>query len=178
MKKGLLILLSLLVVSSVFGFTQGSMLVGGTAGLSVTKSDSDDDPTTTVSISPQLGYFVIDKLAADLILSAESQSDGDNSVAVLGIGAGGRYFFDYLYGGVDLQYRQATYDFEISDKITSTAMFGTLKAGYLIPLSQRAFVDLRGSYQMGLGDYGGDSSGKNESSGLGFTAGLQVLFGN
>jgi hypothetical protein len=178
MKKGMLILLSLLVVSSVFAFTQGSMLVGGTAGLNITKSDSDDDPTTTISLFPQLGYFVIDKLCADLIVKAELRTDGDDSVNALGIGLGGRYFFDKLYGGLDFQYQQANFDYEMGGKSKTTAMYGTLKGGYLFPLAEMAFVDLRGSYQMGLGDYGGDSSGKNETSGLGFNAGLQVLFGN
>lgn len=178
MKKGLLILCSLLLVSTVFAFNQGAMLIGGSGGIDISKSNKDADPQTLVSLYPQFGYFVIDKLCADLILKAELLTEGEDSTTALGIGIGGRYFFDKLYGGLDFQYQQMIRDYELTGKMEKSAMYGTLKAGYLFPVSSRTFVDLRGQYQIGLGDYGADSSGKNESSRFQFLAGLQVLFGD
>ncbi|MCB5268250.1 MAG: hypothetical protein PHU99_04030 [Candidatus Cloacimonetes bacterium] len=178
MKKGLLILFSLLVVTSMFAFTQGAMLVGGTAGLSIEKDNSDDDPATRISLYPQLGYFVIDKLCADLIVKVETMSQDEDTETTLGAGIGGRYFFDNLYAGLDFLYQQKSSDKEFVGKHKETAMYGTLKGGYLFPISSKTFVDLRGQYMMGLGDYGADRSGKNESSLFGFVAGLQILLGN
>jgi hypothetical protein len=179
MKRGLLILFSLLLVSTVFAFNQGAMLVGGQAGLNISKANSDDDALTTITLAPEFGYFVINNLCVDAILAFGSQSKDEYSMSAIGIGLGGRYFFDKLYAGLDLQYQSETRDYdEFSGKFTVSSMYGTLKTGYLIPLTPSAFVDLRGNYRMGLGDYGADGSGKNESSDFGFTAGLQVLFGN
>lgn len=177
MKKGLLILFTLLVVSSVFAIAKGSMMVGGQAGFTISKSNSDADPLTTILIAPELGYFLIDNMCADVILSIESHSQNDDSDTNLGLGIGGRYFYNNLYAGLDVRYESWTSDYSARSKYSVSSMYGTLKAGYLLPVTPSVFADLRGHYTMGLGDYGSDGSGANERSEFGVTAGFQILLG-
>jgi len=176
MKKGLLVLFSLLLITSAFAFTKGAMLVGGTASISIDKVDKDADAVTIVEIAPEFGYFVIDKLCVDIIVAMQTMTDEDDSMTTVAAGLGGRYFFDKLYAGADLQMARASMDIEGLPSTSVSAFYGAVKAGYLIPVSNKTFVDLRGLYQRGFGDYGGDRNGKNEEGHFGFKAGLQVLF--
>ncbi len=173
MKKGLLILFSLLFVCSAFAFEAGSMLIGGQAGLGFSKSDSDDDGTTEVVLFPQIGYFVTPNVCVDGIVKLDIMGSESMDVTAFGIGAGARYFFNRIYVGADVQYQSANISIGGSDR-TETAMFGTIKGGYLFPILPGAYIDTQARYMMGLGDYGGDSSGSNEQSSFNIMLGLQV----
>ncbi len=166
MKKGILILVSLLFVVAAFAFDQGTINLGGTASFESVKEDSDADAVTVFTLNPNVGYFIIDNLSADLNLNIMSY-DGDTN---LGIGIGGRYFYNNFYGGLEFDYMSQDWG-----SGTLTSMYLMPKAGYMMPLAENVFVDLGLKYQMGFGDYGGDGSGSNEQSVLHFGVGLQVF---
>ena len=108
MRKIVLILLAVFAVGALSAFNQGTINPGGYVAISSEKSDSDDDATTSIVVAPQIGYFVIDNLAVDLLLNvgtASQSSDGyDYSATSLGIGLGARYFFLNFYGGLGFNY--------------------------------------------------------------------------
>ena len=59
MKKGLFILLALIIASSVCAFTKGTINPGGTVSFTSYKPNSDQKAITKFGITPQVGYFVI-----------------------------------------------------------------------------------------------------------------------
>jgi hypothetical protein len=180
MKKALVLVATLIIITSAFAFDKGTMNLGGTASLSISKVDSDDDSTTELAVRPQFGYFVADNICIDGILIYESQS-GDNDVSAFGIGIGGRYFYNRFYGGLDFQYQSVTRDVYNDGSLgvvewTSTGMFLQPKVGVLLPVSENVYVDLGASYQLGIGEWGSDGSGNNEFSDMQFNIGLQYFF--
>jgi len=175
MKKALIIFATLLIITSAFAFEKGTMNLGGNASLSMTKADSDDETETTITIRPQFGYFVADNVCIDGIFIFESASYDGDAVSAFGIGVGGRYFFNKIYGGLDFQYQSMSMDIGPID-MSVTAMYMQPKIGVLLPMSSNVFVDLGMAYQLGFGDYGGDGSGANEASDLSFNVGLQYFF--
>jgi len=87
MKKTILIICSLLASTGVFAqFEQGTMLVGGNVGYSgVTykyKSGSTSttvSKTSTISVMPQFGYFIMDNLAVGAGLNISSSTEKSES---------------------------------------------------------------------------------------------------
>ena len=166
MKKGLLILVSLLFVVAAFAFDQGTINLGGSAAFESQKANSDADAITVFYLNPIVGYFVMDNLSVDMNLNIMSY-DGDTD---LGIGIGGRYFYNNFYGGLQLDYMSQAWG-----SSTVTSMYLVPKLGYMMPLAENVFVDLGLKYKMGFGDYGGDGEGSNEESNLHLGVGLQVF---
>lgn len=176
MKKALIIFTSLLIMTSAFAFEKGTIDLGGTASLSIVKSDSDEKTLTTIIMRPQLGYFVADNVCVDAIFIYESQSYDDQTISAIGIGLGGRYFYNNIYGGLDLQFRTTSVYEENSGDGSASANFLQPKMGVLVPLNPNVFLDFGASYQFGFGDYGGDAHGDNEASMFGINVGLHYLF--
>jgi hypothetical protein len=175
MKKGLLLFVSMFLVCSAFAFNQGSFNLGGTGSLFIDKADSDADAVTTILVNPQVGYFVIDNVCADLIFTVAHQSDDDNTIASVGLGLGGRYFWKQAYVGADFQYQSDSYDSDFFGKSTVTSIYLTPKVGYLVSIASNVYLDLGVSYLLGVGDYGADGSGSNDSSSLRFGVGFQFI---
>lgn len=169
-----------------FAFVKGTINPGGYVSFSSTKNHSDADPTTNLTIVPQVGYFVIDNLALDWRweLSMESQSGTGykDSSTGLGLGLGGRYFYNNFYGGLGLNYSSYNGKYELgndTDKYKQTAMFLVPKAGYVLPMARNVYVDLGLSYTMGLGKIGDNNpaaDSDNEYSRLQLMAGLQIFY--
>ncbi len=200
MKKGLLVLLSLLVVTCMFAFEQGTINPGGVVSFSsykpATTPTDKESSTTNITFAPQVGYFVIDNVSVDLLLSYQSNSQGKsdynskNSGSRLGIGVGGRYFYQNFYGGLGLTYASSSSKWTSSSTglVSESGYSGTyigLKAGYLVPVVENVFVDLGMKYDMGFGSYGGknydvagmpDDYKKNNESNISIGAGLQIYF--
>lgn len=186
MKKGLLILVTLIVATSMFAFVKGTINPGGYVSFSSTKNHSDGDPITSLTIAPQVGYFVIDNLAVDLMLNLSTASQSGtgykDSETDLGFGLGGRYFYNNFYGGLGLMYKSINAKYEEgndTDKYKLTAMYLVPKAGYVLPMARNVYVDLGVSYTMGLGKIGDDNpapDADNEYSSLQFMAGLQIFY--
>ena len=191
MKKGLFILLALIIASSVCAFTKGTINPGGTVSFTSYKPNSDQKAITKFGITPQVGYFVIDNLAADVLINytyeGQSKSDyhDEYSASFLGIGIGGRYYYPVepgkIYGGMDILYNITKIKVGSIDN-DYNAKYLDLKAGYLFPVVENVYVDFGLKYQMGLGDYGGDDYEdvpdkykENEESIFGFNIGLQIF---
>ncbi len=170
MKKGLLILLSVLVITLLGAFPQRTINPGGYLSFSSIKDNSDADAISVITVAPQVGYFVIDNLAIDGLVSYQD-FDGDSA---LGIGVGGRYFYKNFYGGLGLMYE--SWD---SGSSTNTGMYLDPKLGYVVPLARNVYFDLGLDYKMGFGQYGGDAADfdiDNEESALNFKVGLQIYY--
>ncbi len=163
--------MSLLVVSSLCAFEAGTINAGGSLGFASYKSNSDDDATTTLYFSPQVGYFFIDNLSADLLLSYWNEKQGDDTSTSFALGIGARYFYNRFYGGLGFMMESWG-----DDNYSESANHLELKAGYLLPLVENVFVDLGLKYKMGIGEYGSDGSGDNEESQLGLNVGFQIFF--
>lgn len=192
MRKIVLILLAIFAVGALSAFNQGTINPGGYVAISSEKSDSDDDATTSIVVAPQIGYFVIDNLSADLMLSlgmATQSGDGyDYSATDLGIGLGARYFFLNFYGGLGFNYESYISKNELDKSGTKrkeSAMFITPKIGYVLPLASNVYADLGLNYRMGIGKVKGtrevanvetDWDYDNEYSKLQLMAGLQIFF--
>ncbi|HPW39041.1 MAG TPA: outer membrane beta-barrel protein [Candidatus Syntrophosphaera sp.] len=141
---------------------------------------------------PQIGYFVIDNLAVDLLLNvgtASQSSDGyDYSATSLGIGLGARYFFLNFYGGLGFNYESFSTKEEVSkveEKYSASAMYITPKIGYVLPLASNVYADFGLNYRMGIGKAKGslevanvetEWDSDNEYSKLQLMAGLQIFF--
>ncbi len=192
MRKIVLILLAVFAVGALSAFNQGTINPGGYVAISSEKSDSDDDATTSIVVAPQIGYFVIDNLAVDLLLNvgtASQSSDGyDYSATSLGIGLGARYFFLNFYGGLGFNYESFSTKEEVSkveEKYSASAMYITPKIGYVLPLASNVYADFGLNYRMGIGKAKGslevanvetEWDSDNEYSKLQFMAGLQIFF--
>jgi len=65
MKKLLFIVLSLVVVSSLVAFEQGTKSMGGFLSYNSSKSTSDSDAVNTIMVMPYGGYFLTDNIMAE-----------------------------------------------------------------------------------------------------------------
>lgn len=177
MRLALLVLITLFLVSGLCAFEKGTINIGGSASYtSYKESSDDDDATNTLIIAPQIGYFFIDNLAADLLFAVVSQSEGDNSQTTFDIGLGGRYFYKNFYGGLGLMHESISWDYGNGFDGSGSGNYLGLKGGYLFPIARSVFVDFGIHYNMGLGDFGGDWDGKNEESEFGLNVGFQIFY--
>lgn len=71
--------------------TQGSILIGGTAGF--TSTSAGDGDVTQVNFSPLIGYFVTDRVAVGGQLTMNFLG-GDADGSTIGIGPAVRYYFN------------------------------------------------------------------------------------
>lgn len=101
--KKLTIIFALLTIFSITLNAQnfakrGVIEAGGSLGFSsqtaVMNGQSDDKSTTTISIEPYVGYFIIDGVELGLIPSFVRSSYGDNSNSMFGIFFAPAYNFD------------------------------------------------------------------------------------
>lgn len=169
---------------------QGSMLVGGSAGLDYTVQSANK--VFNASLSPQGGYFLVDNFAVGLrmplglqsissISSAVPNSDATNKTRTLtyrvGVGPFVRYYFGksairpFVNGGADYQYSRTrvkdSYPAQVrTEREDSYSIFGGAGMAYFI--SQ--FVGLE--TQLGYTYFRSDKL--NKYSRLGLTVGLQI----
>jgi len=170
MKKLLFIILSLVVVSSLVAFEQGTKSMGGFLSFNSSKMTSDSDAVNTIMVMPYGGYFLTNNIMAEAFLAyyhanSDSYSDPYNE---FGFGLGGRYFFNKLYAGAG--FKMTSMD---NGNTNYSANYLQFKAGYLVTIAENVFLDLGAIYDMGIGEYGGDWEGSdNERSN--FTIGLGI----
>jgi len=174
MKRTVVLLFCLVFAVSAFAFEQGTKTAGGWIGFESYKMDSDSDAVTAIEIMPRVGYFVIDNVCVDVLLSYANvnSKDWDDPITEFGLGLGGRYFYDKIYGG-------AGFMMESSDNGTTkmSANYLALYVGYLYPLAANVYLDAGFMYEMGIGKYGGDwDDFDNEESGFSLGVGLDVFF--
>lgn len=84
---------------------QGAWMVGGSAGFSSEKLKDAEESTTTIDLSPNLGYFIADDLAIGLGVNLHSESFDGESTTLFGLGPFVRYYFAdaiFAQAGVNL----------------------------------------------------------------------------
>jgi len=150
MKKTCIVILIVGLLSSMaFGqFITGTKTLSG--GISWSRLSFDGEEVSTVfSVSPAVGYFVIDNLAlkvsADLWKYSDSGNMNSDNNTFFGFGIGGKYHINSFYGGGSYLWDKQ----EGKDADTSILA----EAGYLYGLNEIVFLDIGFNYFMGLGDY-------------------------
>lgn len=156
MKKTFLILFITLLASVVFAFPAGTLNLGGNAGFSSYKADSDAKALNIVYFNPNIGYLFMDNLSADLLLLFMSNSQGKSSWGEFDAGLGARYFVDMgghkLYAGLGAVYSSYSSSFG-SFKDSDSGIYLNGKLGILMPVTDDVFLDFGAKYNMGMGDY-------------------------
>ncbi len=187
---------SVLLFVSLNAFEEGTINPGGTFTVALTKHDSKADPLLRMVAAPQLGYFIIKNVAVDIVptLSSYSQTGKSNGTSYsssgteVGIGLGGRMFYNGFYGGLSFSYIYGVYDYNWGnnrDKDRESALYLIPKLGMVMPVAKNVYGDLGISYNMGVGkakdreNYNGivtTDSYNNEYRSLQLYAGLQAFF--
>jgi len=72
---------------------KGSVLVGGTANLSHFRDKGNDASSTSLTLNPRVGYFVVPGLALTANLQLIFASSEDASTHAYGVGPGVTYYF-------------------------------------------------------------------------------------
>src|SRR5690606_17124298 len=81
------------------GFNKGNVIVEGNLGLSTTDNKNSEVKATEFNVTPKVGYFFTDNIAADINLHAgvnveDAYGDDEEEKATsLGGGLFGRYYF-------------------------------------------------------------------------------------
>ncbi len=174
LKKAILMILSLVVACSGFAFTQGTKYLGGTASVSRSKADSDATVLTIITQMPEMGLFVTDDNSLELIFKYAYQGKVNVSLSAVAMGVGFSHYFGKFYTGTDFQLQSSNLrggGFSGSN----TGIFLSPKLGYLLPVTDNAYLDLGANYLVGIGDYSG-GGGENEVRSLRLQFGLQYFF--
>ncbi len=183
--------------STLFAFSEGTINPGGSISLGYIKNQSGGEPYASMYVAPQLGYFILKNVAVDVIpsLSLYSQSGKnsngdhyDSSSAALGLGLGGRCFYENLYGGLALRFNYSTYHYESVSygyRGNETSLSISPKLGCLVQVAKNVFGDIRVSYDIGIGKVKNEDNVNgiqtndnydNELRNLNISMGLQVFF--
>ncbi len=145
----------------------GAWMLGGSLGFDSSKEKDADDATNTITINPNIGYFVIDNLGVGLNVLYASETVGDaDPNSVLGIGAFARYYvFQGLFPQVGFGFNSFTLGDE--DAVTGTTIdFGV---GYSFFLNNSVAVEPRVNYAITSGDF--------EYNTFGLMIGVQAFLG-
>jgi hypothetical protein len=176
MKKKLLIITLLITVLtfSGFAFEKGTKSIGGNVGFSSSRYVSGDDFVKTLSISPMLGYFVMDNLLLEVSPSFRlSWKEGFDTGVGYGLGIGGRYFVKKFYAGFMFDYNTSGTKGHMGNSKNIS-----LLAGYLMPIVKNIFLNMGLNYRLGIGN-GKTSSGhsyNNDTKILSARAGINIFF--
>jgi hypothetical protein len=174
MKKVTIFVIVLLLLSSVYAFDKDTINAGGGFSYVSGKSDADADTESNLILLLRGGYFMKDNLTLDLHFQYQSTSSGESDKSLLGFGIGGRYFMqDKFYVGPSFLYLN-----DVDNDYSTTMNYLLFQAGYLHPLKENVYLDVGVDYQMGIGEYGGDTSGDNEQTLFYIRAGLEFFFMN
>lgn len=191
MKKSFILMLGLFAsVCSYAQFEQGTLMIGGSAGLEFTKDKNKNggttverSKTTNFFLEPQVGYFVIDRLAIGgglgLGLSSTKYTDeygGDkvNSTRIA-VEPFARYYLPqniffqgkFMVGSVSYKEKNDGRTEKDSYSLTGFA----LSAGYSILLNDNVAIEPQVGYQS---EAQKDGDWKYVDSGFYLRAGLQV----
>jgi hypothetical protein len=178
MKK---ILFATLLVGSVSAaFSQGNInkgdwMLGGNAGFNSSKiEDIDASKTTTVSVSPNVGYFFINNLAGGLRASFTSQKQKDvDAEHELSVAPFVRYYFLPSSQKVNV-FLDGTYGFgsakfnTIGGSATESFNQFGITGGAAIFLTPTAALEFGLGYTSAGGDFYGDKRHNNIGLNIGF----------
>jgi len=178
MKK--VLLAAIVLMSAQAGFSQiskGQWLVGGTAGFNSNKQGSYK--STTVTISPDAGYFFIDQFAAGLRIGFSSTSVKDGGSSTFFAAAPfARYYFLPTGQNVNV-FADAEYGFG-SGKSTGSSSESlneyTISAGPAVFLSPNTALEFALYYNSMGGKYYENGAGDRDNN-FGLRIGFQVHLG-
>ncbi len=189
MKKLVLSLIALFFITAGYSqFTKGSYLLGGNTNLGLgfttnkTKangSTSTDSKSSSFSIEPQAGYFIMDNLAigTGIYLGTSTTKDDGSSAKFsynrISLTPFGRYYFNKVYGqlGFELgseKYKNTTGNGTTTESKNSLTGW-SLGAGYVAMLNDAVALEP----QIGYGSY--TSKDKNDVKDI--NAGLYIRVG-
>lgn len=139
---------------------QGSFVFGADSNLSFVSSsiDGQDDNVNEFSLDVVAGYFLMDNLAAGLLVGFENASQGDYSESATIVGpwaryyVGGTFFLGAAYGAVSSTVDDGESEFDVSGGLLS------FEAGYPIFLGDNAAIEPSLNYTTFSGDFDGQSS--------------------
>ncbi len=192
MKKNICALVLLMVSAGAFAqFEQGTKMIGGTAGFSVS-SDKYKNGNTTVtqstttsfSLQPEFGYFVIDRLAFGAGLGMmvskynDKDDDGESTSTGLSFGPFARYYLAnkiFFHGGFGVGMAKnegTTGGGDTFDAKTNTSRW-YLAAGYAILLNESVAIEPMLGYGASS-QKDPDADTKFVDSGLSLQVGIQV----
>jgi hypothetical protein len=163
----LFLLVGLLGINSIANaqtVEKGTIILGGDAFFTSTSFDGIDDNLTYLSLTPSLGYFVIDDLAIGARVGFGFTSLGDFDATEFSLGLSARYYvFDGLFPQVGFQFNSLK--FNDADADTSTdIMFGI---GYTSFINKSVALEPMIMY----------SINSEDSSTFGIGIGLQIFLG-
>jgi hypothetical protein len=177
MKKVLFAAFLLVSSNAIFAqINKGQWLVGGQASFASSKyGDVDDSKNTHFEISPNAGYFFIDKLAGGLRLSYISDKDktDDDASTFFTAAPFVRYYFLDAAQKVNV-FADASYGFGSGGaKDKESLNFWSIQAGPAVFLSPNTALELTLGYKSSGGDYYGDDRWKQ----FGVNVGFQIHLG-
>lgn len=179
MKKVLFAAFLTICAQGVFAqINQGQWLVGGSAAFESRKhGDGDAGKSTYISISPNAGYFVIDKLAVGLRTTFESIKfkDEDDASSTFAAGPFVRYYFLPLGDKVNV-FADGTFAFgSVKDAGESNGFTDfAISAGPAIFLSPNTALEFNLNYRSA----GGDAFGDDRYNRFGVGVGFQIHLGS
>lgn len=177
MKKIVLAVMTLTIgLGSFSQVNKGQWLVGGSANLDFSKQgNNDDSKVTSVSISPDAGYFFINQLAAGARVSFTSvkEKSQENAATSFLFAPFVRYYFMQSTQKVNI-FADASYGFG-SMKFGESESFNqfAFSAGPAVFLSPNTALELTLQYRSA----GGDVYGDDRLNDFGVNVGFQVHLG-
>lgn len=156
--KNILISMCVLSCFCMAQFEAGSKTFSGGASYSSSNSGVEgEDAVATITLNPSAGYFLMDNLAGKFDLNWSKVGEGD---ATTTYGVGATYHMGMMYGG-------GMYNGSTAEGAEGSLTF---RGGYLMPCGDggSTFLDLYGSYHMGMGD--------DKSSTMTFGVGVATFF--
>ena len=178
MKKVILAAFLLVSSNAIFAqLNQGQWLVGGNIGLTSSKyGDDDNDKVTSFTISPNAGYFFIDKLAAGLRLGYTSVKvkSADDATTDWSLAPFVRYYFLDKGQKVNV-FADGSYGFgKYGADEKESYNFFQIMAGPAIFLTPNTALEMCIFYK----SEGGDLYPDDRVNHFGFNIGFQVHLGN
>ncbi|CAN5488294.1 hypothetical protein BH11BAC2_BH11BAC2_01600 [soil metagenome] len=171
----------LLSVNTYAQTEQGHWLVGASSnlGFSSGKVDKDqDDATTNFNITPTIGYFLIDNLAAGIALDFNSSKTGDYKSSTFGLGPFVRYYLPMkVFGQLSYAFGSSTSNdgSGSGDVKANTGDLG-IAVGYAWMLNDN--ISLEPSIRYDLTSYKPDGADESiKGSTFGINVGFTLYFG-
>lgn len=132
---------------------QGRVLVTSSSNLSFSsqKVDGVNDNSNTLSLNGGAGYFVIDNLAAGLLLGINNNSQGDFKFNSFSVGPYARYYINGIFIGAGFSLVKTKFD----DGTTETKSDGNqirFEGGYALFLNDNVSVEPSLGFTIGGGD--------------------------
>jgi len=153
---------------------QGAWMVGGTAGFSSEKIEGDDASSTTVNITPNLAYYLIDDLAVGVRLNWLSQSYDGESDSNFGFGPYVRYYITdpiFVQAGYDIEAAALDLNSLFNAEGSSTLHF---MVGYSWFLNNSVAIEPAVYYDIYNGD---EDNFDSDLSRFGLNIGIQAFIG-